>query len=128
MSMEAAPVPGAAEAPCPRPTARSRPWIRPVLIENRERGHAPDDPAVRRFWTALIGPGAVADLLRLTAAARTGRVLRRPLRLGSLLHEGLVRRTGDEILVFREVPPLAARHLRRLHPALRAEYRRIALG
>ena len=32
----------------------------------------PTTRMVRRFWVALVGPGAVADLLRLTAAAHHG--------------------------------------------------------
>jgi len=84
---------------------------------------APDDPAVRRFWTALIGPGAVADLLRLTAAARAGRSLRRPVHLAELLCEGLVLRDGNAIWVHRNVPLLSPGHVRRLRPSLRAEYR-----
>lgn len=125
MSMEAAPASGAAEVITPRITALPRPWIRPCLIRDQRPGHAPDDPAVRRFWTALIGPGAVADLLRLTAAARTGRRLRRPTHLALLLHEGLVERDGAQILVHRDVPLMAPCHLRRLRPALRVEYRRV---
>jgi hypothetical protein len=124
--MEAAPASGAAETDQPtRVTALPLSWISPRLVAGTGPGHAPDDPAVRRFWTALIGPGAVADLLRLTAAARTGRSLRRPVHLSLLLHEGLVRRDGEQVLVFRDVPMMAPHHLRRLRPALRAEYRRV---
>jgi hypothetical protein len=108
-----------------RPTAVPRPWIHPILIANGDPGLAPDDPAVRRFWTSLIGPGAVADLLRLTAAARTGRALRRPLHLTDLLTEGLVLRRSQVILVHRDVPRLTPAHVRRLRPALRVEYRRV---
>jgi hypothetical protein len=82
----------------------------------------PDDPAVRRFWTAVVGPGAVADLLRLTAAARTGRRLRRPVHLPLLLREGLAYWDGSHVLVHPNIPALAPTHRRRLRPALRAEY------
>ena len=108
-----------------RPTARPRPWITPRCAGPHPDGHTLDDPAVRRYWTALLGPGAVADLLRLTAAALVGRKLRRPLHLGLLLHEGLVLRHHTDIVVRTNIPPLEHRHLRRLHPALRAEYRRL---
>jgi hypothetical protein len=121
MSMDAAPVPGAAETSL-RPTALPRPWIRPLLLDTGRSGHAPDDPAVRRFWTAVVGPGAVADLLRLTAAAHGGRAVRRPVHLPVLLREGLVERNGDEILVHPRIPTLLPCHLRRLRPCLRAEY------
>ena len=123
--MEAAPVPGAAEVTSLRPTAIPRPYIHPRLAEsNGHPGHDPDDPVVRRYWSALVGPGAVADLLRLTAAARRGRRLRRPLHLPSLLREGLVQRDGAAILVPTRVPTLDDGQQRRLHPSLRAEYRR----
>jgi hypothetical protein len=123
--VDAAPVPGAAEVARLRPTAVPRPYIRPRLEPaNGHPGHSPEDPVVRRYWSALVGPGAVADLLRLTAAARHGRHLRRPLHLSSLLREGLVRRDGDAIIVPERVPLLDDGQQRRLHPSLRAEYRR----
>ena len=125
VSPEAAPVPGAAEVTRIRPTAIPRPYIRPRLTPaNGHPGHAPDDPMVRRYWSALLGPGAVADLLRLTAAAHRGRRLRRPLHLSSLLREGLIHRDGEAILVPERVPLLDDGQQRRLHPSLRAEYRR----
>jgi hypothetical protein len=123
--MDTAPASGAVEAL--RPTAVPRPWIRPLLLAGHERrpDHAPDDPAIRRYWTALIGPGAVADLLRLTSAALSGRALRRPLHLQVLLREGLVERNGSSFLVRRRVPALSEGQQRRLSPRLRAEYRRL---
>jgi hypothetical protein len=123
--VEAAPVPGAAEVAGVRPTAIPRPYIQPRLeAANGHPGHSPEDPLVRRYWSALVGPGAVADLLRLTAAARRGRRLRRPLHLSSLLREGLIRREGQAIVVPEKVPLLDDGQQRRLHPSLRAEYRR----
>jgi hypothetical protein len=80
---------------------------------------------VRRYWTALVGPGAVADLLRLTAAARSGRAVRTPLHLDLLVTEGLVGRVGRVIAVSPAVPLLSPGHVRRLRPALRAEYREL---
>jgi len=123
--MEAAPAPGAAEVIPLRPTAIPRPYIHPRLVEgNGHPGHDPHDPAVRRYWSALVGPGAVADLLRLTAAARRGTRLRRPLHLPSLLAEGLIHRDGQTIMVPARIPALDDGQQRRLHPTLRAEYRR----
>jgi hypothetical protein len=113
--------PGAAEV-ATRVTALPRPWIHPRLTEPATPGHTPDDPAVRRFWTAVVGPGAVADLLRLTAAARTGRRVRRPVHLPLLLREGLAHWDGRDVLVHPNVPTLAPTHRRRLRPALRVEY------
>ncbi len=121
MSMDAAPVPGAGETNT-RVTALPRPWIRPRLIHTGRAGHSPDDPLVRRFWVALVGPGAVADLLRLTAAAHHHRTIRRPIHLPVLLREGLIERDGNDILVHPRIPTLLPCHLRRLRPSLRAEY------
>jgi hypothetical protein len=92
------------------------------LLPAGRDGHAPDDPAVRRFWVALVGPGAVADLLRLTAAAHGRRTIRRPVHLGVLLREGLVERNDEQILVHPLIPTMLPCHLRRLRPSLRAEY------
>jgi hypothetical protein len=113
------------DSPKIRATAVPRPWITPLVADPHPEGHELDDPAVRRYWTALLGPGAVADLLRLTVAAIAGQRLRLPLHLGLLLHEGLVLRHHGDIVVRTNIPPLEHRHLRRLRPSLRAEYRRI---
>lgn len=84
---------------------------------------------MRRYWTALIGPGAVADLLRLVAAAGTGRRLREPIHLAVLAAEGLVHLTPGVVLVSALVPHLDEGQVARLRPSLRAEYRSlIAVG
>ncbi|NIR39938.1 MAG: hypothetical protein GWN79_20710, partial [Actinobacteria bacterium] len=103
MSMDAAPASGTASA-TPRPTARPRTWVTPLLVEREAAGHDPDDPAVRRFWSAIVGPSAVADLLRLTAAARQQRRIREPVRLAQLAAEGLVDRSRDLVLVRPRIP------------------------
>jgi hypothetical protein len=121
---DAAPVPDAAKVTPARVTALPRPWILPRLTSAADPGHPPDDPAVRRFWTAVVGPGAVADLLRLTAAAHAGRRIRRPVHLPLLLREGLAHRRGPTIMVHPNVPALAPTHRLRLSPALRVEYLR----
>lgn len=118
-----APVPGAASVP--RPTAVPRPWIEPLLGIDPGDGHDPADPAVRRFWTAIIGPGAVADLLRLIAAARLGKLIRQPTRLGTLAAEGLIERRASTVVAPPKVPHLSEAQQRRLAPSLRAEYRRL---
>jgi hypothetical protein len=120
MSMDAAPASGTASVT--RTTARPRSWVTPLLFDRTATGHRPDDPAVRRYWTAVIGPSAVAELLRLIAAARDGRRIRRPLRLSVLASEGLVEYEGDIVLVRPTIPRLGDSQLRRLRPALRAEY------
>ena len=123
IEMDAAPAPGIVAAL--RPTARPRPWVAALEVDGDEPGHDPTDPAVRRFWTAIVGPGAVADLLRLTAAARSRRWLTEPRHLALLAAEGLVEREGSMVLVRRRIPYLSEGHLRRLSPVLRAEYRRL---
>lgn len=126
IKMEAAPAPGTTTAF--RPTAVPRPIIAALAFERDTPGHEPHDPMVRRFWTAIVGPGAVADLLRLIAATRSGRRLREPLHLGILAAEGLIEREGPIVLVRPRVPYLGASQLRRLRPALRAEYRGLLEG
>ena len=126
IEMEAAPAPGTTTAF--RPTAVPRPIIAALAFEHDAPGHEPSDPAVRRFWTAIVGPGAVADLLRLIAATRSGRRLREPLHLGILAAEGLIEREGQIVLVRPRVPYLGASQLRRLRPALRAEYQKLLEG
>jgi hypothetical protein len=86
-------------------------------------GFAPDDLYVRRFWTAAVGPGAVADLLRLIAAAQKGDAIRRPLHLATLAREGLVLVAPGHVWVRTRIPPLQRKHLRRFPPALKAEHR-----
>ena len=122
IEMDAAPAPGTATA---RPTIVPRPWVVALLFDRKAPGHAPTEPAVRRFWTAVVGPGAVADLLRLTAAAQSGRRLLEPVHLGLLAAEGLVARNGNLVLVRPMIPFLDERHQRMLNPSLRAEYRRL---
>jgi len=123
IEMEVAPAPGTTTAI--RPTAIPRRLVRAESFDADTPGHTPQDPAVRRYWTAVLGPGAVADLLRLIAASHTGRPLREPLHLGVLAAEGLIERAGAIVRVPPLVPHLGERHLRMLHPTLRGEYLRL---
>jgi hypothetical protein len=82
---------------------------------------------VRRFWTSAIGPGAVADLLRLAVAARRDRSLPLPVHLHVLIREGLARCSNGLLLVRPTVPPLSVTHVLRLPPALRREHARYRL-
>lgn len=85
-------------------------------------------PYVRRFWTAVLGPGAVADLLRLAAAARGGRSLRRPVHLPVLVAAGLVGAIdSSRPEVALTVPTVPSVLLRRLPPELVREHARLAL-
>jgi hypothetical protein len=79
---------------------------------------------VRKFWTAAIGSGAVADLMRLAVAAQRGRSLLLPATTGLLAREGLVSWRHGQLLAGIQVPPLADRHVRRMPPALRREHQR----
>ncbi len=133
VSREPASPPGAAaELPYPlaRPTVIPRPMVHPRVFEDHlaALGYPLDHPYVRRFWTATIGPGAVADLLRLAVAARRGRSLPRPIHLAELVYEDLVRRTPEGLEVRSTVPPLSAAQVQRLHPALRREHATIRLA
>jgi len=116
----------AASSPGPtsslRPTVAVRPLVSPVMWPAEAVfGYAPEDPYIRRYWTAVLGPGAVADLLRLMVAAKRKRKIPRPVFLADLAREGLVLLLEDRVWVRPRVPPLAPRHIRRLHPSLRAE-------
>ena len=95
------------------------------LIDHHIDGYAPTDEYVRTFWISVMGPGAVADLLRLAAAARSGRPLKRPNNLATLVREGLARPSSDgSIKVHQRVPPLNTKQVQRLPPRLRREHRR----
>jgi len=82
-------------------------------------------PYVRRYWTATIGPGAVADLLRLATAATRGRSLRRPTHLHVLVRANLVHTKSGNIFVRTAVPELNPIHVRLLPPDLRREHPRL---
>lgn len=121
----AAPPSGAAGSTL-RPTVHQRPLVRPRPWRDRLAaiGYELGDPYVRRYWTAVIGPGAVADLMRLAAAARVGGAIRRPVHIAVLAREGLVRSVGDRVVVRTRVPPLPGPLARRLPPALRSRHAR----
>ncbi len=118
----AVPSPGAAE---PfrglRRTVHRRPVVQPTVWSVPHDGVPVTDPYVRRYWTPLLGPGAVADLLRLATAAARNRSLPRPIYLTELARAGLVRDSGGALEVrirIPEVPPHLHRHL---PPRLRRE-------
>ena len=108
----------------PRPTVRRRRTVRAVVWEDERVGDLPlsfsaHDPYVRRFWTAVIGPGAVADLLRLMAAASHGRTLVRPIHLSDLARAGLASGYGDVVAVRAVIPPVPPEWVRRFPVPLR---------
>ncbi len=108
-----------------RRTALERPVVVPVPLEGVAPGYAPTDAYVRRFWIPILGPGAVADLCRLAAAATSGRPLKLPVHVGALARRGLVTRTEDGgIAVATTVRPLSPLEVKRLPPSLRLEHTR----
>jgi hypothetical protein len=119
--VEPAPQPGAAATPVRR-TARQRAIITPLPWETTTLNlptYPADHPYVRRYWTATIGPGAVADLLRLATAAQRGRSLRRPTYLHVLVRANLVHVRQGNVFVRTRIPQLSPIHLRLLPPDLR---------
>jgi hypothetical protein len=116
--MDAALHPGAAAPPLRR-TAQKRPEVHPRTWNTGADGADLTDASARRRWCALIGPGAVADLMRLATAAERGRSLLRPVNLDTLARHGLVTTDGHELLVRTTFPRLAGGDHRRLHPSLR---------
>lgn len=115
------PLPGASDRTPPRRTAQHRRVVTPRTSSGEADGFLTTDPYVRRFWVAAIGPGAVADLLRLAAAAQRGRSLPMPVHLPVLLHERLVTCDAGVLLIPDRVPPLPRSHVDRLIPRLRRQ-------
>ena len=121
VAADIAPSPGAV---CRIPAQR-RYSISPRLLPAEARaGLDPSHPYVRTYWTAAVGPGAVADLLRLIAAAQREETIPHPLFLPVLCREGLVHHAGRSVWVRGLVPPIKREHLSRLSPTLRRRHRR----
>jgi hypothetical protein len=121
-----APLPDAAvQRPGPtRTTAAKRVIVEPEVWDEPGTGFPTHHPYVRRFWTAAIGSGAVADLLRLAVAAQRGRSLLLPTSTAFLAGEGLVAWRHGRLLACVTVPPVPNRHVARMPTALRREHRR----
>lgn len=111
---------GHAGAPL-RPTARIRPTV-PVRQIPGESGVEPSDPYVRKFWVAALGPGAVAELLRLVSAAGKGEEVRLPRYLPHLLRAGLVSIVDGTLAVKSLIPKVPAEMRWRFPPDLAAEH------
>jgi hypothetical protein len=95
------------------PTVVRRPVVTPTRVPGPCDGVAPDDPYVRHYWVAALGPAAVVDLLRLAAAARRSRPVRAPLNLPLLLSEGLVCWRDGQLAVLDPLPRVSAATLKR---------------
>lgn len=111
---------GPAGAPV-RPTARIRPTV-PVKLIPSDNGIEPSDPYVRRFWVAALGPGAVAELLRLVSAAGKGEEVRLPRHLPQLLRAGLVSVVGGTLAVVERLPVVPAEMRWRFPPGVAGEH------
>ena len=122
-----APSPGAAvhAVNTARPTAARRITVKPVVWNEHPTGFPTQHPYVRRFWTAAIGSGAVADLMRLAVAAQRGRPLLLPTSTALLTKEGLISWNRGRLLARVSIPPLPDRHLRGMPPSLRREHRQV---
>ena len=114
-------LPGARLGSRLRATARTRPALTPLPWKADDGlGYEPTHPYVREYWIPIIGPGAVADMLRLAAAAQRGRPLKMPTHLGILVREGVAERRADGAVRIRTtIPPLTPAQVRRLPPRLR---------
>ncbi len=116
------PLPGTSDRNPQRRTAQHRAMITPQAESGDKDGFSMTDPYVRRFWIAAIGPGAVADLLRLAAAAQSGRSLPIPVHLPALLRERLARYDSGMLIVPDRVPPLPPSLVDRLAPPVRRQF------
>ena len=74
---------------------------------------------------AALGPGAVAELLRLMRAADTGEEVRIPRYLPLLLKTGLVRARTGCLLVADRLPVVPMELRWRFPPGLAAEHGRV---
>ena len=119
VATDIAPSPGAAA----RIPGQQRYRIAPRLWPHRlSAGIDPDHPYVRTYWTAVLGPSVVADLLRVISAARCSSTIPHPLFLSVLCWEGLVHYSSRSVWVRDLVPPLDRRHLARLAPSLKQRH------
>jgi hypothetical protein len=104
-----------------RPSARVRPTV-PVKLLPATRGIEPSDPYVRKFWVAALGPGAVAELLRLVSAAGKGEEVRLPRHLPQLLRVNLIRVVDGMLAVPELLPPVPAEMRWRFPPDIAAQH------
>lgn len=119
VATDIAPSPGAAG----RVPAQKRYRIAPRLWQDRPgSGFDPAHPYVRTYWTAVLGPSAVAELLRVICAAKRRRTIPHPLFLPMLCREGLVHYAHRAVWVSDRVPPLGRHHVARLAPDLRRRH------
>lgn len=104
-----------------RPSARVRPTV-PVVLQPRESGIDPADPYIRKFWVAALGPGAVAELLRMVNAAERGEEVRLPRYLPHLLRADLVSISEGKLAVVSRIPPVPVEMRWRFPPDIAAQH------
>ena len=110
------------------PTVRRRPLVAPRLLCGPADGLAPDDPDLRTYWVAALGAPAVADLLRLIAAARTAGTVPIPYTLPALLSERLVVWDAVGVGVLLPVPRSATTEVSRSRSAKALRLASAAVG
>lgn len=89
-------------------------------------GVRPTHPYVRHWWTCVLGPTAVIDLLRMTRAAETNITLPVPMGLPRLIGAGLAHRHDDVVFLPERIPPVSAPFTDRIPVPLRIDHRRDA--
>lgn len=94
----------------------------PVSLDPTDHGIDPADPYVRRFWVAALGPGAVAELLRLVNAAGKGEDVRLPRHLPQLMKARLVTVVDGTLVVVSRIPLVPPEMRWRFPPSLAAEH------
>lgn len=119
VATDIAPSPGAASRISAQARCRISPrlWPHPLL-----GGVDATHPYVRAYWTAVIGASAVADLLRIIAAADRGVTIAHPLFLHVLTREGLLHHAESAIWVHGRVRSLGPRQIARLTPAMKRSH------
>ena len=85
-------------------------------------GVEPSDPYVRKFWVAALGPGAVAELLRLVRAAGRDDEVRLPRYLPQLLRVGLVSIVEGCLAVPERIPCVPSELRWRFTPDIAADH------
>jgi hypothetical protein len=93
-----------------------------VRLIPSEDGLEASDPYVRKFWVAALGPGAVAELLRLVSAAGKGEAVRLPRHLPQLLKAGLVSVAEGTLAVREKIPRVPAEMRWRFTPDVAAQH------
>lgn len=98
------------------------------LVHPDGEGFSPGHEYVRRFWAAVVGNGAIRDLLDIFLAGLRRRAVPEPFYLSVLLAAGLAEVNGEHIRMPVRVPLLHSSLVARLNPGLRFDHRRFEPG